>query len=128
MTQTLPDITYNLSNPASHKFRGIEVNGEIVHRIEDIDEFYGIFGYSSDMKKAGVLPEEFIWNQHTKHAKTNFAICKLIQLIEYLRFQSPQFLQKYGDKCDEWLTALEKMRAPDYEECASCKMKSVCSI
>jgi hypothetical protein len=127
MRQKLPNIIYNLSNPASEKFRGIEVNGEVLHWIEDIDEFYGIFGYSSDMRKAGVLPEEFIWDEYTRYAKSNFAVCKLIQLIEYLRFQSPEFLRKYGNRCEEWLTGLEKMRAPDHEECAICKMKSVCS-
>ena len=125
--QTLPNITYSLSNPISEKYRGIEVNGEVIHWIEDIDEFYGIFGFSSDMRNAGLIPEEFISNEYANFAQSNFTACKLIQLIEYLRFQSPQFLQKYGNKCEEWLTALAKMRTANPEVCSICKMKSVCS-
>lgn len=127
MKQTLPNITYNLSNPISEKYRGIEINGEVIHWIEDIDEFYGIFGFSSDMRKAGVIPEEFISNEYTKYVQSNFTVCKLIQLIEYLRFQSPKFLQKYGNKCEGWLAALAKMRVPDPQVCSICKMKSVCA-
>jgi hypothetical protein len=127
MEAALPDITYNLSNPRHERYRSIEVNGEVVHWIEDIDKFYQIFGYSADMRKAGVLPEEFIWNEYTRKSPFDFTACKLIQIIEYLRVHSHLFLQKYGKECEKWLAELVKLRAARHEVCTTCKMKPVCS-
>lgn len=123
----LPSITYNLSNPLNERYRSIEVNGEVIHWIDDIDKFYEIFGYSADIRKTGVLPEEFIWNEYAKKNPFDFTACKLIQIIEYLRVHSRNFLHKYGKECEEWLAALVKARASSHEMCAACKMKPVCS-
>lgn len=128
MDKTLPKITYNLSNPLNDRYRSIEVNGEVIHWIEDTDNFYKIFGYSADMRKADVLPNEFIWNEYTNNVQYDFTACKLIQIIEYLRIHSHKFLHKYGKECEEWLATLVKLRVAKSEVCAACKMKSGCSI
>lgn len=128
MDISLPKITYNLSNPINDRYRSIEVNGEIIHWIENTDNFYKIFGYSADLRQAGVLPDEFIWNEYTNNVQFDFTACKLIQIIEYLRAHSQKFLHKHGNDCDEWLATLANMRAAKNEVCASCKMKPACSI
>jgi hypothetical protein len=127
MKVTLPNITYNLANPLNEKYRSIEVNGEVIHWIDDSDKFYEIFGYSAKMRKAGVLPDEFVRNEYAKNVQHDFTACKLIQIIEYLRIHSHKFMQKYGKECDVWLEALTRMRVATHDVCATCKMKPVCS-
>lgn len=127
MKNILPDITYNLYNPANEMYRYIEVNGEVVHWIEDPDKFYEIFGFTQDMRRAGVLPEEFIWGEYRNNRKFDFTACMQIQIIEYLRMHSHKFLQKYGSQCEKCLAALAQMRASTDSVCPTCKMKPVCS-
>ena len=93
---TIPKFKYHLSNPCSEKYRGIEVNGEIIHWIENTDKFVELFGYTQDMRKTGVLPEEFIWNEYINKRDFDFTACIQVQIIEYLRVHSQKFLQKYG--------------------------------
>ena len=125
--KTIPHIAYNLFNPLSETYRGIEVNGEIVHWIHDTEEFYEIFGYTSELRKAGVPPEEFMRVEYAENPRFDFAACRQMQIIEYLRTHSHKFLQKYGHRCEQWLAALAGMRSSSPEVCATCKMRPVCS-
>jgi hypothetical protein len=127
MKKTLPNIAYHLFNPLSEKYRGIELNGEIIHWIADTEEFYEIFGYTSAERKAGVPPEEFMRAEYTENPKFNFKACQQIQVIEYLRVHSHKFLQKYGHRCEDWLAALAGTRSLNPEVCATCRMRAVCS-
>lgn len=124
---TLPTITYNLSNPGNEMYRYIEINGEAIHWIEDTDKFYRIFGFTPDMRQAGVLPEEFLWGEYRNNRKSDFSACMQTQIIEYLRVHSHKFLQKYGSQCEKWLATLAQMRASNNAMCPACKMKPVCS-
>ncbi len=126
MQNTLPSITYNLSNPSSEKYRSIEVNGEIIHWIEDIDKFYKLFGYTQNMKDAGVLPQEFISDEFTSNHEYDFTVCMQIQIIEYLRINSHAFSLKYGNQCERWLSDLEEIRAFNPSVCMTCKIRPFC--
>jgi hypothetical protein len=127
MKKRLPDIAYHLFSPLSEKYRGIEVNGEVIHWIEDTDKFYELFGYTSDMRKSAVPPEEFVKAEYADNPHFDFTACMQIQIIEYLRMHSHKFLQKYGNQCEEWLAALAGMRSSNPETCTTCKMQPVCS-
>ena len=127
MKKTLPNITYNLSNPGNEMYRYIEINGEPIHWIEDPDKFYAIFGFTRDMRQAGMLPEEFIWGEYRNNRKFDFTACMQTQIIKYLRVHSHKFLQKYGNQCEQWLAALAHMRPSTESVCPACKMNPVCS-
>lgn len=127
MQKSTPNFKYHLSNPGSEKYLGIEMNGEIVHWIEDTEKFFGIFGFSEDMRQNGVLPEEFIWGEYTNNRTFDFTACLQMQIIEYLRMHSRKFLQKYGDQCETWLAELASMRTVRHDVCENCKIKPVCS-
>ena len=127
MKITLPNIAYHLFSPFSEKYRGIEVNGEVIHWIEDTDKFYELFGYTSDTRKAGVQPEEFMRIEYANDPQFDFTACKQIQIIEYLRMHSHKFMQKYGNQCEKWLAVFAGKRTSNPEVCMSCKMRPFCS-
>jgi len=127
MKKSLPKITYNLSRPMSERYRGIEVNGELIHWIDDTDKFYELFGFTPDMRKAGILPEEFIWDEYIDKRKFDFSPCMQIQIIQYLREHSKNFLRKYGHQCEKWLAAHVTNRGAIHDVCETCKMKPSCT-
>jgi hypothetical protein len=127
MEKTFPKIEYNIFNPLSDIYLAIEVNGEIVHFIDDLDTFYELFGYTGETRKLGVSPDEFIRSEYTIDKKFDFGACIQIQIIEYLRIRSPEFMKKFGNICNEWLTTLETLRAHNYAACSTCKAKPFCS-
>ncbi len=126
MDISVPKFKYHLSNPNSEKYRAIEVNGEVVHRIEDTNQFVELFGFTQDMRKQGMLPEEFIWSEYTNRSDFDFTACIQSQIIEYLRVNSRPFLQKYGNQCESWLQSLARVRAGNEKVCANCKIKPFC--
>lgn len=127
MQNTIPGFLFHLSDPCSEKYRGIEVNGEIIHWIEDTERFVGIFGFTQDMRKAGVSPEQFIKREYGDHREFDFTACIQTQIIEYLRVHSKKFIQKHGNQCERWLSKLAKMRTSKEEVCMRCKIRPYCA-
>jgi len=121
-TNNVPYFKYYLSNSLSMHFRCVEMEGEVIHRIENIDEFYLEFGYTPDMMKAGVLPEEFIWAEYIQNATCNFVICIQIRILKYLIKHS----DKYVEQCKVWLDTYLEESVAKAATCANCKMKPIC--
>ncbi len=59
-TNKIPHFNYHLASQLSMRSGDVELDGEIIHKIGNIDELYYEFSYTPDLKKSGVLPEEFI--------------------------------------------------------------------
>lgn len=121
-SNNVPYIKYHLANPLSMHFRCVEMEGEVIHRIENIDEFYYEFGYTPDMLKAGVLPEEYIWAKYIQNTACNFTVCIQIRILKYLINHS----DKYGEQCKVWLDTYLKESVAKAATCASCGMKPIC--
>jgi len=119
-TKNVPIFDYHLANPLSMQFRCVEMDGKIIHKINNINEFYHEFGYTPDMMKAGVLPEEYIWDKYIQNSTYNFMICIQIRIIQYLIKHS----EEYCEQCKIWLdTYLNESVA---ETCSHCGIKHVC--
>jgi len=116
---------YRDASSKHHEF--IEADGELIHKIEDQDEFYKTFGFTIDMAKAGVLPDEFIWEEYIKDSVTKYTACLQMHIIEYLRKHSDTFTRKYGDQYEDWIAAHAEARTAKGELCFTCKAKSFCS-
>jgi hypothetical protein len=127
MQKSIPKFAFHLSNPCSEKYRGIEVNGEIVHWIEDTEKFAGMFGFTHDMRMAGISPDQFIQNEYINNREFDFTACIQAQIIEYLRVHSKKFIEQHGKQCEKWLTQLARLRAARDEICRTCKIKPFCS-
>jgi hypothetical protein len=91
-----------------------------------LNEFYAAFGYTKEINKTGILPEEFIWEEYIKDGASHTE-CMQTHLIEYLNIHSGKFRSKYGDRCDEWITAHAKTRNEKSDLCFTCRMKPFCS-
>lgn len=128
MRSQIPFLSYCSKDPLNRYFGHIEVDGEIIHRVEDLNAFYEAFGYIDDMRKQGVLPEEFIWDEYVKDSVENHTACYQIHLVEYLIKHSDVFRKKYGVQCVEWLAAhAEDVTARD-ELCVTCRKQSFCAV
>jgi hypothetical protein len=121
-TNNVPHFDYHLENPLSMRFGCIEMDGKIIHKIDDINEFYHEFGYSRDMMKNGILPEEYIWSRYVHNATCNFVICLQIRIIKYLLTHS----EKYCEQCRDWLDAYLNETVAKAGVCSDCRMKLVC--
>jgi hypothetical protein len=127
MNESIPKFSYNLHCASDLNYRCITIDGRAIHWIEDAHKFYKLFGLTPEIRKTGILPEEFICNEYTNNRHSNFTACMQIQIIEYLRIHSREFMQKHGNNCGKWITALTRSRAVSHAMCLSCKMASVCS-
>jgi len=94
MQTKIPLIKYRSKDSANLHFGIIEINGEVIHRIEDLEAFYKIFGYTDDLVKTGKLPDDFIWEAYVTNSAVNCAPCFQLHIIEYLIMHSTAFLKK----------------------------------
>lgn len=120
----IPHFKYRSKDPANKHYGCIELGGEVIHKIEDPDEFHKTFGYTPDMAKAGVLPDEFIWDQYNRDSAKNCKTCFRLHIIEYLLKHSVAFLKKYEGQYEDWIAALAKTKSACGEiVCPACKTK-----
>jgi hypothetical protein len=120
MHQPMPHFKYLPFSRSSNQMPSIAVEGEVIHIIEKLDKFYEAFGYTQDMAKAGVLPEEFIWHEYNKYP--TFSACMQIHIIEFLREHSKTFAMKYGNQYEDWIDAHAIVRAERGSACVACRM------
>lgn len=121
-TNNVPHFDYHLANPLSLHFGCVEMDGKIIHKIKDIEEFYHEFGYNRDMMKDGMLPEEYIWSRYIQNATCNFVVCIQIRIIKYLIKHS----EIYGEQCKDWLDAYLNETVAKAVVCSDCRKKPIC--
>jgi hypothetical protein len=122
---TIPELSYSRPT-ASNGHRGwIEADGKVVHEVVKTDEFYKVFGFTQEMARSGILPDEFIWEEYLRSPA--LTACFQKHLVEYLLAFSPPFKEKHGEQCELWLAENIHVRAPSRRFCATCKMKQFCS-
>jgi hypothetical protein len=122
----IPHFKHNNRCNGRHQTGYIEVDGEVIHPIKDLDEFFKTFGYTKEINMKGILPDEFIWDEYIKDGAKHTE-CLQIHLIDYLRTHSETFRQKYGAQCGKWIAALAEPIKENSELCITCKMRSFCS-
>ncbi len=105
----------------------ITVDGEFLHKIENPKEFYEAFGYTFDLAMAGILPDEFIWDEYIKDNPVVYADCLQIHFIGYLKKYSAVFRETYGEQCESWIETHANAAAARGTLCAVCRIKLFCS-
>lgn len=99
----IPTFKYNLSNPRQHNYGCIVVGDEVFHRLGNVNEFHAALGYTEEMGKAGVVPDEFIWQRYTSDGAVKSARCLQVQIAVYLHKHSSRFRELYGRSYDEMI-------------------------
>lgn len=106
MPKNIPLFKFQIKPTASAKLPCIKFNGEVIHEIQDLNEFYLAMGYGINNVKNEILPEEYLWDKFTKHcASKNCTSCFQLRLISYLLKHSKTFLLKFSRHYDEWIAA-----------------------
>ena len=126
MHNPIPHFKYRFVNISSRRIPCIETCGRVIHEIRNLEEFYSLFGYSPEMSKAGVLPDEYIWAEYIKDSSADFTPCIQMHIIEYLRKHSIAFNKEYGDQCESWIAEHDKIKTERGIACAACRMKPYC--
>jgi len=118
----MPHFKYHLDSPLSRYFGCVYIDGKIIHKIVNIDDFYREFGYTAEMMKDGVSPEEYIWITYIQNASCNFVVCLQICIIKYLIKHSTQYSQQCENLLDDYL----KKTVEKGWSCSHCSMKPLC--
>lgn len=127
MSKEIPHFKYKRISLRSKQIGCIVFGKEIMLKItsmnsdNSMDEFYKEFGYTLEMAKNGVLPEEFIWETYFRHPDRNCDACYQLHMIEYLLKHADEFAKKYGHECDNWIAAHAEARAACQSGCADKK-------
>lgn len=58
----LPRLKVVLNSQKHENYRQIMDGKKPLHYYEDVRGFYYAVGYTDDMARANVLPDEFVWN------------------------------------------------------------------
>ena len=66
MYNKIPYFEYQPPTRYNNERGVIKLHGEVVFSIEDMKVFYGNIGYTHEMAKQGIAPDEFIWKTYFK--------------------------------------------------------------
>ena len=122
MPTKVPNFKYSSKDPANRHFGFIEIDQAQRYWIDNLENFYQALGYSNDMRKWGLLPNHFIWEEYLSDTSKN-PLCFQLHMIEYLMKYSAPFLKMYGHQCDDWIATLSDARSASGEECRTCVAK-----
>jgi len=128
MQNRMPYFTYQHPNNSNKYTACIEMDGEPYHKIGNLDVLYKELGYSLDIGKAGVLPDEFIWDEYTKGNPSPFASCLQMHIVAYLVKNSIAFIVEYGNQYQDWFDVHVAAVTEKNVSCVTCRMKSFCQI
>ncbi len=103
---SIPNVQYHLSSRSHTHYGWITVGEEKVHRIGDLNEFYRALGYTEQVARTKLMPDEFIWFEYTKDNCHKSAAQLQAKIIEYLCMHSKAFREKYGHQCEGWVKVL----------------------
>ena len=127
MPNNIPHFKYRKINGYGKNLICIEVDGKVIHEVQNLYDFYKTFGFTEELGKSGILPEEFIWTEYVKDNEANYFACTQMHIIDYLKRFSELFRETYGAQCDSWIAAYAKSTATRDKKCVSCKMNPHCS-
>jgi hypothetical protein len=121
----IPRFNY-VSRSGQPHFGDIVADGETFHHVNKPDEFYAAFGYTEELAKTGVLPDEFIWTEYIKDER--LAPCAQMHIMEYLIEHSSKFAELYGDEYRVLVLEHVRARAARGYPCYACKWVSSCKM
>ena len=84
----------------------IELEGEIIHKVEDLHEFQQALGFKADMAKNGILPDEYVWERFVKGSQARCSSCYQLHILKYLMKHSARFRNRFEEQKEEWIAAL----------------------
>jgi len=118
----IPYFQYTLGSPSSLKNGYITLGEEKIHRINDVEEFYEALGYTKEIKKLGLVPEEFFWEEYRRDGSRKNQTCFQVKIIEYLNRHSAANKEKYAVQFESWLANCMEKKSNNSAECQNCSV------
>jgi hypothetical protein len=98
----------------------IVANGYCYHRIDDLNAFYVALGYTIEMNRSGLLPEEFIWETYLRNGAPGREQCIQCRVMAYLHAYSEKFRNEYGNQYTSLLDQLKSDIPTQMAMCDEC--------
>ena len=102
----------------------IEFDGEVVHKINDLSQFHQSLGYTEEMAKSGILPDEYIWDKYT-HNTDQPCKCFHLRIFNYLSKHSDRFKDIYTATHSNWNSVLVMSKLCGNAKCTICKSNQI---
>ncbi|MGA8865096.1 MAG: hypothetical protein WBM09_01405 [Gallionella sp.] len=128
MQKRKPIFTFTPQRTPGGYVTCIEIDGQPIHNIKNLDAFYKEFGYTENIRKAGVLPDEFIWDEYTKGDHSIYSDCLQVHIIEYLTKNCAPFITEYGDQYQNWFDDHIEWVTEKETFCVTCRARRFCRI
>jgi hypothetical protein len=128
MSNRIPNFTYSSPKASDRYTACIEMDGQPFHKIKNLDVFYQELGYTPEIRKAGLLPDEFIWEKYIKGDPSTFAGCLQMHIVEYLAKNSITFINEFGYQYQTWFEEHVEAVTEKNILCVTCRIKSFCHI
>ena len=120
----LPQLKIILSSPNHEHYRHIMLGNDSLCFVEDLQAFYRAVGYTVEKAKAGILPEEFIWQEYVHN--DGYSVCLQKHILDYLHAHSPKFNELYSEAYLSFCEAHKEARLARGDACAGCKLVEYC--
>jgi hypothetical protein len=120
MKINIPNFSYGPRD--AKKNYVIELEGEVIHRIENMEEFFAALGYSPEISKEGILPDEFIWERFVRDAEAKCRQCLNFHIFRYLHQHSVRFNELYQANLEQWPAILAMSNLCGQAHCKACKI------
>lgn len=119
----IPRFSFDLSGKGN-KPASILVSHFQFDEINDVAEFLRELGYTDEIRRSGMLPDEFIWVTYTRNGAAKSAQCLQPKIIEYLFKYSDKFRKEYGNEYVSMIGKCVSEKNDDSELCVACPMHS----
>ncbi len=122
MSDVIPHFKYHYVDISGRRLLRIEAEGKIFHEVENLNEFYQVFGYRIDpAQQPDLLPDEFIWAEYVNDPKSDLSSCIQVHIIEYLNTHSDCFRKEFGGHFERWMANHANIRAKQGKSCIACR-------
>lgn len=118
----MPYLKYHLLDIKNIHFMWITDGNKQLHRITDPGKFYGLLGYTEEMRQSCIDPEVFVWEHYRKDNCLKAEVCLQANIIDYLNINSAKFQNEYTIQYTNWRGSCKSDKLRDTADCTDCKM------
>lgn len=117
--QSVHNLRYHIVALSNPLYGFIAAGGNKIHQITDVDLFYKALGYTDDVKKNGLMAEEFVWEEYRKDNSRLSPTCLQAKIIDYLLMNSPSF-NIHSEQYRNWIGGCFETPLQEQLKCANC--------
>jgi len=107
MGSLVPHFKYWGKDPANRHFGFIELDNGEKYWIANLEDLYNALGFYDEMRKSGVLPDNYLSDKYTKDPTAKNSALYQILILKYLIKYFPLFKERYLLQYQGWINSYE---------------------